>query len=84
MNGYVRPIARHRAYPARLLVRDDEDRWLVWHAEPNGREPEEIAEATAWWLLAMPWIEPLPIDCAWIDVADLPLTSDAGTARPRP
>lgn len=77
MGNSVRPIARLRRFPNRLLLRDEEEHWLVWPGNGSAAAPVEIAEETAWWLLSRTWVEPLPVDCPWMHVSDLPVIRSA-------
>jgi len=77
MPRYVQPIARHLVFPGRYLLRGEDDRWFVWTGERADAAPEEIAGATARWLLTRSWIVPVPGDGAWVHVDDLPLVPDA-------
>lgn len=80
---YLQPIAQHLAYPERFLLRDEDDRWYVWKAAAADERPEEIAPATAFWLLDKAWIAPLATESAWVHVDDLPLAPSLGSPYPR-
>ena len=81
MESYLKPVARHLAYPERLLLVDAEDRWFVWKAESADDRPEAIAAATASWLLAKVWIVPFGDATAWVHPDDLPLAPAFDPAR---
>ena len=89
MKSYMKPVAQHLTYPDRLLLVDAADRWFVWKGESAAHRPEEIAAATALWLLTKDWIVPIVESTAWIHVDDLPLalaidpTRRSGSARDR-
>lgn len=51
MGQYVQLLAQHARFHERFVLRGDDDRWLVWFGETAIAEPQEIAAATAGWLL---------------------------------
>lgn len=83
MPFYLQPVARHVAFPERFLLRDEDDRWYVWKAEAADERPEEIAEATAFWLLTKAWMAALSDEMPWVHVDDLPLAPSVGSPRGR-
>jgi hypothetical protein len=72
MPAYLQPIAQHRLFPTRLLLRGDDGRDYVWLGAAPGAPIEEIAPGTARWLQASRWTEPIP-SRVWLHVDDLPI-----------
>ena len=81
MESYMKPVARHLAFPGRLLLVDSDDRWFVWKGERATHRPEEIAEATAFWLLTKAWIVPFFDATSWVHIDDLPLAPAIDPAK---
>jgi hypothetical protein len=74
---YMQPVAIHRLHPERLLLTDDTDRWFLWQGEAD-REPVEIPQALAFWMLDREELLLLELhQRMWFIVADLPVREPA-------
>lgn len=72
---YVQPIAQHREHPERLLLQAEDGGTYVWLGEDPDAAPEEIAPATAAWMLTLPCLEVLPAPRVWFQATDLPVVA---------
>ncbi len=73
---YYLPVAAHRAYPERLLLRDEEQQWCLWNGEEaDATTPLAVEPALGHWIAHRPELVPLPQPHMWIAVDDLPVVS---------
>lgn len=70
---YVQPIAQHGDHPEQLLLRGEDGCVYVWLGEDPDAVPEEIAPATAVWMLTLPCLDLIPAPRVWFQVTDLPV-----------
>jgi hypothetical protein len=70
-SAYVQPIAAHVSNPERLLLRDQEGTFHLWHG--TGDAMVAIPEGLASWLMHRPEMLVLSTPHMWFDVASLPL-----------
>lgn len=68
---YVQPIACHRQFTERLVLRDTAGRTFVWFGD--GREMIEMPGSTAEWILSRPEMSQLQSPLLWFDPSSLPL-----------
>lgn len=72
---YVQPIAQHGDHPERLLLQGEDGCVYVWLGEDPNAAPEEIAPATAAWLLTLPCLDVIPAPRVWFQATDLPVVA---------
>jgi hypothetical protein len=83
MPTYLQPIAQHRRFPTRLLLRGDDDRYYVWRGDVPGAPVEEIEAGTAGWLRGPTLTTPVE-GGVWLHVDDLPTAPHPTPAGPMP
>ncbi|HYI25161.1 MAG TPA: hypothetical protein VD767_07115 [Thermomicrobiales bacterium] len=69
--SYVRPVAYHRQFEDRLLLRDEAGSWLLWNGESQSLT--EVEDALARWLYQRPEIYPVSGPAMWFEHEALPI-----------
>lgn len=73
--AYVRPVAYHRDFTHRLLLKDESGNWFLWQGD--GSSLVEIDQSLAEWMYVRPEIYPMAGPAMWFDVASLPVVADS-------
>ena len=75
--AYVRPVAYHRDFSHRLVLKDEADRWYLWQGD--GSDPMEIERSLAEWMYHRAEVYPMAGPAMWFDIASLPVSADANS-----
>lgn len=75
--AYVRPVAYHRDYSHRLLLKDEANRWYLWQGD--GSDLEAIEQSLAEWIYQRAEMYPMAGQAMWFDVASLPIGVDTSS-----
>jgi len=70
---YVCPVACHREFGERLLVRDPDGAWFLWMGDGGMPELIGVPARLAGWIAYHPSMIPLGVPRMWFDVASLPV-----------
>lgn len=69
--AYIQPVAYHRDHVHRLMLKNQEGTWFLWHGDGNGLI--EIEASLAMWIYQRPEIYPVAGMAMWFDVTSLPM-----------
>ena len=76
---YLRPVAYHRQFEDRLLLKDEAGSWYLWNGETEALT--EIEAGLARWLYQRPEVFPVSGPAMWFDTSSLPVVRDRGLLR---
>lgn len=76
---YLRPVAYHRLFEDRLLLKDESGTWYLWIGEAESLT--EIEPGLARWLYQRPEIYPVSGPAMWFDSTSLPVAPGEGILR---
>lgn len=79
ITGYVRPVAYHRQYEDRLLLKDESGTWHLWIGEDASLT--EIDAGLARWIYQRPEIYPVSGRAMWFSPDALPIARLRGVSR---
>lgn len=72
---YVKPVAYHRDFTHRLLLKDEAGNWFLWQGD--GSRLVEIDQSLAEWMYVRPEIYPMAGTAMWFEVSSLPVVTDS-------
>jgi hypothetical protein len=73
--AYVQPVAYHRDFTHRLLLKDEAGNWFLWQGD--GSSLVEIDQSLAGWIYDRPEIYPMAGEAIWFEVSSLPVAADS-------